>query len=99
MEDCVPNGRRNVRPGEAIITSILTALQPRDFCQAVTEKVTWEDSGKDKDSERVLKTLDEMKIKYLHHAYIKEEHMAAGRGGGRCDSIPRTNRIGREQTW
>lgn len=57
-------------PGKATATSMLPALQPRSYREAVKRQFEWENARKDPDG--VLKIMGAVNGTYVHHAEMEE---------------------------
>lgn len=83
----VPGGSLEAAPGEAIDTSMLTALEPKAFRHEVRERVRCEGAGKDPDEMDGI--LDEVNENIVQHEAIETANKAAaGRNGRRRKDKP-----------
>ena len=67
----VPDGQWKAGPSAAVVTPMITALQPAGFRDAVRSKVKWDGAGNNPD--RVLRIMDELEVIYTHHEEVKAE--------------------------
>lgn len=85
-EVLVPHWKRKTGPCEAVVTSILTALDPRDFRDEVRENLRRRTAADEPD--RVLRITGGVKDKHAKHEAVDIGRMVTAKGNHRQASNP-----------